>query len=283
MAGEVFNGTGDTNTFVVRDGGGGELYVATQWPGQFGDGRGRVQGDLGVYEGVDGGFVLGVVVWGGEGEVDAGLRAMRAEGDVFGLVEQEVRRREVAWAVPEGWRHLWFLGVTDIFKEEEDGSCIRCRTKGNVGILQKELDLSLGPETVLSWDWVVRALPSTLREDTTISHDYLSVAVEFENGRDLTYTWSCELPVGHGYWCPLATWKDREFHVVVRSGTQELGSWLEEKRNVFQDYQTYISRHVPERIVRAWLIAGSRWQRLEGDMTVRNMVIGDPKGSKTVI
>ena len=40
------------------------------------------------------------------------------------------------------------------------------------------------------------ALPGLLREDSVPSHDYLSIAVEFENGLDLTYYWSTALPVG---------------------------------------------------------------------------------------
>ena len=126
------------------------------------------------------------------------------------------------------------------------------------------------------------ALPSRLREDTSASHDYPSVAVEFENGRDINYHWSWELPVGHGYWCPLPTWKDREFHVVVRSGEAELGAWLAEKRNLFEDHRRYMG-NPPERIVRVWLIASSRWQRFEGEMSVKNIRLVSSRGTAEVV
>lgn len=41
-------------------------------------------------------------------------------------------------------------------------------------------------------------LPSEVREDTLTTHDYMSIAVEFDNGQDITCYWSAELPVGPG-------------------------------------------------------------------------------------
>src|SRR5207253_1427974 len=122
---------------------------------------------------------------------------------------------------PLNWSYLWFLGQSEIFKPSTDDghACIACHTHRNAGILQRDAVFDLSPGTKFRWSWKVDELPSVLPENSALSHDYLSVAVEFENGRDITYTWSPELPAGTGYWCPLPTWKDREFHVVVRSGS----------------------------------------------------------------
>jgi len=266
--GTVFNSTRDTNTFRAETA--AELYLATQFPGQFADPTGRVQPPLGAYDKAEGGFAVLVVVW--RAPPLGALREMAKHGNPFGLLSTELDRQERPPSKPGGWSFLWFLGVSDIFSEGEcqGARCIRCRTHGNVGILQKDVVLPLAPDTELRWEWMVSALPSRLREDTSASHDYLSVAAEFENGRDITYTWSWELPVGFGYWCPLPTWRDREFHVVVRSGEGELGGWLSERRNLFEDYRRYMGSP-PVRIVRVWLIAGSRWQRCRGEMSVKNI------------
>lgn len=274
--GTVFNSTHDTNTFTA--GTAAELYLATQFPGQFADPTGRVQPPLGVYDKAEGGFSVLVIAW--RTRALESLKEMAKLGDPFGLLGMEIARLERPPSKPAGWSFLWFLGISDIFGEQEcrGARCIHCRTHGNVGILQKDVVLPLTPDTVLHWDWMVSALPSRLREDTSASHDYLSIAVEFENGRDITYHWSWELPVEFGYWCPLPTWKDREFHVVIRSGEAGLGTWLSEKRNVFEDYQRYIGSP-PERIIRVWLIAGSRWQRFEGEMRVKNIKLASPAGA----
>ena len=278
-SGPVFNGTHDTNTFRAERS--ADLYLATQFPGQFADRTGRVQPPLGVYGTVGGGFAVLVVVW--RGASGAPLRRMAELGDPFGLLGTELGRRERPPGKPRGWEFLWFLGVSDIFDEADHGGarCIHCRTRGNVGILQKDVVLPLTPDTRLCWDWKIAALPSRLREDTSASHDYLSVAVEFENGRDITYHWSWELPPGYGYWCPLPTWRDREFHVVVRSGTAHLGAWLSESRNVFEDYRFYMGQP-PERILRVWLIASGRWQRLAGEMSVKNVKLVSSRGATDV-
>jgi hypothetical protein len=42
-------------------------------------------------------------------------------------------------------------------------------------------------------------------EDTLPTHDYLSVAVEFENGQDLSYFWSAALPPESNFRCPIPT------------------------------------------------------------------------------
>ncbi|MBN2700598.1 MAG: DUF3047 domain-containing protein [Methylothermaceae bacterium] len=89
------------------------------------------------------------------------------------------------------------------------------------------------------------------------------IDVEFDS-QDITYYWSTELPVGTVYRCPIPTWNARETHVVVRSGEQGLGEWIDEARDVYQDYVDAIGGPMPENIVRVWLIAVSLFQRTEG-------------------
>lgn len=279
--GEVFNGSRESMTVTASGTGatGGRLYLGGQFPGQFSDRQGRVMPDLNAYEHADGEFTVLAIRW--RGSAADGLAAMAQSGaqagDVGGLVAGEQDRLEKPATPPAGWNHLWFLGQNDIYTDQPDTSggagdhaCIHCHTHQNVGILQKETPFELTRDTEISWDWKVDAIPSALPEDTAASHDYISIAVEFENGRDITYYWSRELPVGKAYWCPLPTWKDREFHVVVRSGEGDLKKWLSEKRNLYTDYGTYMGAP-PERIVRVWFIANSLFQRIPGTADFRNI------------
>jgi hypothetical protein len=48
---------------------------------------------------------------------------------------------------------------------------------------------------------------------------------------------------------------------------------------VFEDYRRYVGEAPSERIVRLWLIAGSRWQRNLGEMVVKNITVGSEEGS----
>lgn len=165
-------------------------------------------------------------------------------------------------ATPDGWRYLWRIGDGRIYSG--DPNDIRVATHGDVGILQSDVDLPLTGDSELSWDWLVEQLPSDLPEDLAFTHDYLSIAVEFDNGRDLTYMWSAGLAEGHVFRCPLNWWCERETHWVLRSGTDGLGRWHSEKRSIAADYRSALGEPLPARIIRVWLIANSVFQRRPG-------------------
>jgi hypothetical protein len=50
---------------------------------------------------------------------------------------------------------------------------------------------------------------------------------------------------------------------VVRSGTADLGRWLDEERDLFADYRRILGGQARE-VVRVWLIANSLFQRGHG-------------------
>lgn len=170
---------------------------------------------------------------------------------------------------PEGWRYLWRLGEGTVYAPGAAGE-IEISTHGDVGILQTEVDHVLTPNTRLEWSWRVDQLPSSLPEDLQLTHDYLSVAVEFDNGQDLTFMWSAGLPHDHIFTCPLNFWCERETHWVVRTPKDGLGCWLDEGRSLWDDTEkAYGAR--PAKVVRLWLIANSIFQRNHGVATIRDL------------
>jgi hypothetical protein len=58
-------------------------------------------------------------------------------------------------------------------------------------------------------------------------------------------------------------WHDIETHVVVRSGPAGLGRWLDEQRDVYDDYRRIVGGQARE-VVRVWLIGESVMQRGHG-------------------
>lgn len=278
--GPVFNGTRDHHSFVAAAE--GPLEIGGQLPGQWGDPSGRVATPLTDYAQASGGFAVCIVVW--SGAASDGLEQLARAGDVGGMIAAERARHAAPADPPEGWRYLWFLGRSEIFTgaESEGRPAIACRTHANVGILQRDSALDLAPGTRLRWRWRVDELPSEIAEDAQFTHDYVSIAVEFSNGRDLTYTWSCELPRETGYWCPLATWRDREFHVAIRSGRDGLGTWQAEERDLHADYAKFIGPP-PPRIVRVWLIANSMFQRRVGRCTYADIALAHGSGETRLI
>jgi hypothetical protein len=262
-AGSIFRGTRYSHSFTAQAP--GRLYLASYFPGEWASRKGELATPPEVYQQVSGTLSVLLIRW--RCPPLEGLQKLLGSGDVEGRVAGEIDRLLNPVPTPPGWEYLWFLGPAEIYRpcsEPDREHAICCHSHNDVGLLQKNLTLPLQPQTRLRWAWRMDQLPSKVREDTFPTHDYLSIAVEFDNGQDITYFWSSELPVGQGFRCPIPTWTARETHVVIRSGSERLGEWLEEERDVYRDYREYIGGELPGRIVKVWLIAVSFFQGLEG-------------------
>jgi hypothetical protein len=276
--GPIFRGTRATNTFTAAAD--GPLELASYFPGEWADEDGGLGVPTEAYSYATGGLGVLVVRWAPDADPATALRPHG--GEPSGLVDIELDRLGGTVAPPEGWRYLWYLGDSEIFSASTDpsastghpGSVINCHTSDDVGILQHDVDLPLTDATKIRWDWRFDELPSARAEDTLATHDYISLAVEFDNGQDLSWYWSSSLPVGHSYRCPIPTWAAKETHLVLRSGTTALHSWLTEERPVRSDYAGAIGPP-PERIVRVWLIAVTLFQRGTGHGAFRDIIVTD--------
>jgi hypothetical protein len=268
-AGPVRASSRDSGTVrAERD---GKLYFGNYFPNDWKDPSGARLQDDAVYKGIAGEIGILAVRW--RGSATDGLAALAAAGDPHGIVASERERLALGDPAPPGWHYLWNVGESEIFRAAQGPSgerAIEAEFVGDTAILQREVAFPLRPDTEVRWRWKVDALPGLVREDSIVSHDYLSLAVEFENGLDLTWYWSVALPVGTAYWCPLPNWKHKEFHIVVRSGREGLGTWHEERRNLHADALRYLGKD-PGNVVRVWLIANSVFKRQRGSFSVADI------------
>jgi hypothetical protein len=159
----------------------------------------------------------------------------------------------------------------------DGATTIEVHCDDDIGILTTPVQRALTPSTRLQWWWRVDVLPSIRREDEVRWHDYLSIAVAFDDGRDLTWFWSAELPPESGFPCPAPAWRDRETHVSVRSGPAGLGTWQAESRPVMDDVVRFMGAP-PDRIAGIWLIAVSHFSRSLGRATFRDIRLVDADG-----
>lgn len=264
----------DNTSSFRADARGGALRLAARLPGAFDDRAGRAETEVGALQ-FSGAFEVVVVQWKADGI--AGLRAAaRLEPELFGPA---LKGLEAPALPPAGWHYLWRIGQGQIYTPGEARRAeLCCHTNADVGILQFPVDRPLTEDSAVSWSWCVEQLPSKLPEHIEPTHDYLSLAVEFDNGLDLTWMWSVSLPVDTIFQCPLAWWKERETHWVVRSGTAQLGQWVNERRSIADDYRKAIGGELPKRIVGVWLISNSVFQRGEGRCRYRDIALDGPAG-----
>lgn len=266
--GDAEKSVGVTTTFRAdRD---GRLLLAIKPPGEWQEEVGEF--DRNYPRAAKGGLIVAALVW--RTNASSGLAALSAT-DASGIARIEHNRIQAPVQLPAGWHYLQRIGNRQIFcsaaASASEEARIECECKHDVGILRYPINAVLDESTKLTWRWCVSALPSRVNEDTAVTHDYLSIAVEFENGFDLTYMWSSGLPVGTTFRCPLSWWRDRETHQVVRSGTTQLGKWLNEERSVLLDYRRAIGGEAPARVVAVWLIAVSAFQQQRGACAYANI------------
>ncbi len=268
--GPIWTGTRDTQSFRCDRDGALELAI---YNGEWKSPDGVLATPTEAYAGLTGAIDALVLHW--RGEARDGLEALARAAPGEPLIEAELARLAAPAVRPAGWNYLWFLGQSDTFRAHRprDGqSCIACVTDDDVAILRRPVSLPLGPDTEIRWRWRVASLPSSRPEDSLLCHDYLSVAVEFDNGRDLSWYWSSTLPTGTHFACPIPQWNPRETHLVVRSGAEGLGAWQTEQRDVLADYARTMGEP-PARIVAVWLIAVSMFQHGRGEAEFADIVL----------
>jgi hypothetical protein len=255
----------------------GALFLTSKPPGEFADRRGRFEADP-PRTPMPGEFTVAAIQW--RGDPGDGLAAAASlDGELFG---PGLRRSREPLVPPPGWHYLWRLGESEIYTQSAEDGSLDCRTSCDASILQFPVRRALTPETRLRWSWRVEELPSRFPEHVQPTHDYLSIAVEFDDGRDLTYLWSAALPVGTIFQCPLPWWDRRETHWVVRRGGRELGRFVDERRDLLADCERALGGDPPREVVAVWLIAVSVFQRGEGRCRYRGIALEDGGGELVV-
>lgn len=248
------------NAGTVKADKSGPLMIARS-TSQFKNAQGELAVPKDIYQDADGQIDGIAIRW--KADAQTGLKnILDSAGDINGLLAMAHQRLATPKPTPEGWYNHFNFGGGETFTRGGNNE-VCCDTHKNVAILQHDVDHMLEPGLMLNWQWNVEELPSKVAENTIPTHDYLSIAVEFDDGQDLTYLWSAEMPVGEVFRCPLPGWDKIETHCVQRSGLQDMGKWLNEERDVSADYKEYIGGPAT-RVVRVWLLGVSAFQRKSG-------------------
>ncbi len=208
-----------------------------------------------------------------EGQVESALLTLAEQGNEH--AQAALAAIEDRNTLPVGFDYLPYVGRSNVWANgTADGAAgIHASTSDDFGIVKKAVDVPLDANTTFSFDWLYQQLPARGPETLMQHHDYLSIALEFDNGQDLTWMWSAHLEEEFHFGCPLPWWDVRETHYVLQSGEQGLGSWHSHSRNVLADYEASIELPAPERIVGVWFIANSLFGRNPGAASFANATI----------
>ena len=147
--------------------------------------------------------------------------------------------------VPGDWKgQNWGQPAYDLEIVADNGQpVLRLRSKGETSTISRDLKTSvdLNETPILEWSWKVITLPSggnacQKSTDDEAAQVYVAWlrAPESVRSRVIGYVWDSTAPAGttcKSQKAPTVT------YVVVRSGADELGKWITERRNVVEDFR----------------------------------------------
>ncbi len=262
-----------TDTFTFRAKQSGELYIGLRPIGLYWhDQRGTFPADYAGVPDYPLQASVRVVVWRSQAEQALADLATRDDNAAY---HRALHHLTTAPQLPDGFSYLWNLGRGEVFAAfaEAGRSGIRTLPRKAAGIVKKPLDIPLTEDTRISFDWLYHNLPAQGPEDEAQFHDYMSIALEFDNGQDITWLWSKHLAAGHTFTCPLPWWDQRETHIVLQQGEEQLGSWHSHSRPVAADYRRAVGGGLPTRIVGVWFINAGLFGGPGGEAVFTNAVI----------
>jgi Protein of unknown function (DUF3047) len=177
-----------------------------------------------------------------------------------------------AAAPPPGWEALTFSRVPRhsryVVVREGESWVLRAESDASASALYRPLDLDPKVHRILTWRWKVenvlaKADPRRKEGDDYPARVYVAFQYDpaaasvwersrywayrviygrYPPGRVLNYVWESRLPVGtvldNAY-------TNRAKIVVVRSGAAEVGRWVTEQRDVYEDYRRLIGGEPP--------------------------------------
>jgi len=170
-----------------------------------------------------------------------------------------------ALTFPRAPRHTRYTVVRD-----DAGWVLRAESERAASGLYRPVDLDPREHRTLSWRWKVESVPARPDPRHREGDDYAArvyVAFRYDPGNAglwqrarygaqrlihgryppglaLVYVWENRLPVGTVFDSP---YSDRVKIVVTRSGTADVGRWVSETRDVYEDYRRIVGAE-PSRI-----------------------------------
>lgn len=152
-----------------------------------------------------------------------------------------------------GWEVKEYEGRTDYSFTEIDGrKALMSKSRAAASGLIRKMEIDLHKTPYINWSWRVDNVMKGLDERTKKGDDYPArVYVIFSGGlqvwktRAVNYVWSNSQPVGTEW--PSAYTKNN-MKIAAQSGSEKLGVWINEKRNLVEDFRRLFKKDSPAKL-----------------------------------
>jgi len=143
-----------------------------------------------------------------------------------------------SWGIKKG---LWYTSgkgnSTWTIKKENDNKYLSANSNSDSYTIGKKYKYNLKKFKYISWKWRVHKMPSGGNEEKKKTGDSAAgVYVLFPGFAvpySIKYVWSTTREVGTIVNSPFT---NRSKIIVIKSGKSDIGKWITEKRNVYQDF-----------------------------------------------
>jgi hypothetical protein len=148
------------------------------------------------------------------------------------------------------WEEKSFKGNTRYEVVQEDGEwCIKATSHGSASGLYYRISYSPKEYPFLTWRWKVGNVLLKGDELKKEGDDYAArVYVVFPSSlfwrtKAINYIWANKLAVGQAVPNPFSS---NAMMVAVQSGPAHVGEWMEERRNVLEDFRKFFGEDPPK-------------------------------------
>lgn len=157
---------------------------------------------------------------------------------------------DLSGGLSKNWKTKSFKGTTEYRIDSENGSpCIRAVSKGSASALYYPIEFDPARYPFISWRWKIEGtlLKGDARKKS--GDDYAArvyvvfPSVFFWKTRALNYIWANRLPRGEAV--PNA-YTSNACMIALESGNQKAGQWVEEERNIVEDFRRCFGEDPPE-------------------------------------
>jgi len=147
------------------------------------------------------------------------------------------------------WEDKSFKGKTTYFVTREDNQlCIKATSHSSASGLYYKIDYDPKEYPILTWRWKIDHIISKGNALTKEGDDYAAriyivfPSLIFWKTKAINYIWANRLPLGKMVPNPYTS---NALMIAVESGSKHAGQWMEERRNIFEDYCRYFGQEPP--------------------------------------
>lgn len=154
---------------------------------------------------------------------------------------QEIIIDDYRSGISPEWENKLFEKETLYKAAEEDGRlCIRATSKSSASGLYYKIEYDAEEYPIMSWSWKINGVLSGGDALKKEGDDYpariyvVFPSVFFWKTKAINYIWANKLPKGEAV---PNQYTANAIMIAVESGNRKAGRWVEEERNVFEDFK----------------------------------------------